>query len=349
VSRSGWQIFVEVPGKPPIELQEGESVVGRSRNCAVQIAESTVSRQHAILQVQEGTVRLKDLGSSNGTFLNGQRVAGEAAVADGDRMVIGEAEIVIHVLPPLGPNDATVKVTLPPLTDEPLEPAPPPLAPPAPAPAVPSTPPAVRALAQPAVEPSRPAVVPPPPLPAAPRAAAEPDAAKGGELLSSIQEIERTPVPPPAPRRAAVTTTIEPAGFWIRVAATLLDSLFMGVLFGVVFAVGLAAAFVLPPELALTLSTLLSLAGGFGTFFLLYLYLPATRGWTPGKKVLGLRIYADPARFGQGLGWSKTLMRLVGHVVCSLTFCLGYLLVAFTSRKQGLHDLIAGTFVGRRR
>lgn len=339
MSRSGWQIFVEVPGKPPIELQEGESVVGRSRNCAVQIAESTVSRQHAILQVQEGTVRLKDLGSSNGTFLNGQRVAGEAAVADGDRMVIGEAEIVIRVLPPLGPNDATVKVTLPPLDDAPLESAPPPAMPSAPAPAAPSAPPAVPAPAPPAVEPARVAVVPPPPLPAAQRAAPEAEAAKAGELLPSIQEIERTPVPPPAPRRAAVTTTIEPAGFWIRVGAALLDMLPVVLL----VALGFGAMF-FSPELGLAVSALQLVYG-----LALVLVLPALYGWTPGKKVLGLRVYADPVRFGQGLGWSKALLRFVGHLVCSVTFGLGYLLVAFTSRKQGLHDLIAGTFVGRRR
>ncbi len=338
MSRSGWQIFVEVPGKPPIELQEGESVVGRSRNCAVQIAESTVSRQHAILQVQEGTVRLKDLGSSNGTFLNGQRVAGEAAVADGDRMVIGEAEIIIRVLPPLGPNDATVKVTLPPLDEVPLEPTPPPAGPPAPA--VPSAPPPVPpAPVKPAGEPFRTPVVASPPPPAALETAPPPAKDKAGELLPSIQEIERTPVPPPVPRRAAVTATIEPAGFWIRVGAALLDTLPVMLL----VALGFGAMF-FSPELGLAVSALQVVYG-----LALVLVLPALYGWTPGKKVLGLRIYADPARFGQGLGWSKALLRFVGHLVCSVTFGLGYLLVAFTSRKQGLHDLIAGTFVGRRR
>ena len=47
VDQTGWQIFVEVPGKAPIELPAGESVIGRSRACIVQIAETTVSRQQA--------------------------------------------------------------------------------------------------------------------------------------------------------------------------------------------------------------------------------------------------------------------------------------------------------------
>jgi uncharacterized RDD family membrane protein YckC len=37
--------------------------------------------------------------------------------------------------------------------------------------------------------------------------------------------------------------------------------------------------------------------------------------------------------------------RMFGRILCSLTAGLGYLLVAFTSRKQGLHDLVAGTLV----
>lgn len=40
-------------------------------------------------------------------------------------------------------------------------------------------------------------------------------------------------------------------------------------------------------------------------------------------------------------------MRFVGYLVNSFTMGIGYLLIAFTSKKQGLHDLIAKTYVGR--
>ncbi len=116
VSQTGWQIFVEVPGKAPIELPPGESVIGRSRNCVVQIAETTVSRQHAIFVVAPGNVRLRDLGSSNGTFVNGERVDGEIPLADGDRVVVGEAELVLRMLAPLGPAEATARLVIPPMT-----------------------------------------------------------------------------------------------------------------------------------------------------------------------------------------------------------------------------------------
>ncbi|MDQ1347540.1 MAG: hypothetical protein QG573_912, partial [Acidobacteriota bacterium] len=134
VDQTGWQIFVEVPGKAPIELPAGESVIGRSRACIVQIAETTVSRQHAIFVVEPGKVRLRDLGSSNGTFVNGERVDGEIPLTDGDRVVVGEAELVLRMLAPLGPSEATARLVIPPLT---APPGPPPPAP-APAPVVPA-------------------------------------------------------------------------------------------------------------------------------------------------------------------------------------------------------------------
>ena len=180
---------------------------------------------------------------------------------------------------------------------------------------------------------------------------------KPGDLLSSIQEIEKMPLPPPMSKKGSATpapvpgavVAVEPAGFWIRVAATLLDSLVFAVVFGVLFVLGIGMAFVLPPEIAITLSSLLSIVGMLGVSFLLYFYYPAVKGQTPGKKLLGLWIYSDETPPGRGLGYGKAALRFVGHAVCSFTFSLGYVMVAFTSKKQGLHDLIAKTYVGKKR
>ena len=84
-------------------------------------------------------------------------------------------------------------------------------------------------------------------------------------------------------------------------------------------------------------------------WFFVALFLPATKGTTLGKKLMGLAIVTDSTRPGQGLGWGKAFLRLLGYFVSSLAFSIGYLLVAFTSKKQGLHDLIAGTYVVRTR
>ena len=377
-----WQVFVEVPGKPPVELPEGESVVGRSRTCAVHIPESTVSRQHAKLVVAAaGKVVVRDLGSSNGTFVNGEKVEGERAIANGDRVTVGEADVVVRILPPVEPAEATMKVHIPPMTapapqvgatqmfaDEapalpPTAPAPPAAPPAAPGPPAPIAPPPPPRVAPPAMidppirrEGAPPAVAatpPPIPLPtAAPAAPSKP----AGDLLPSIQEIEKMPLPPPAakkggaaPAAPGAVVAVEPAGFWIRVAANLIDGVIFGLAYLVIAALGFGLAFVLPPEAVATLSLVLMMGAMFGMMFLLYFYYPATKGQTPGKKILGLWIYSDQTPPGRGLGYGQAAMRFVGHIVCSFTFSLGYVMVAFTSRKQGLHDLIAKTYVGRRK
>lgn len=366
VNQTGWQIFVEVPGKAPIELPNGESVIGRSRACLVQIAETTVSRQHAIFVVEPGKVRLRDLGSSNGTFVNGQRVDGEIPLADGDRVVVGEAELVLRMLAPLGPSEATAKLVIPPLTaPEPATAPPTPMPPPVPPP-VPSAPPAAAPRLHPASGsqepwsptplsriPPAPAAPAPPALPAANTAGASGAAAaeaKDGELLSSIRDIDLAPVPPPVPRPAVVAAPavraatssgkIEPAGFWLRVAASLLDSIPFLLLAATQFLV----AFYVSPSLG-GMVGLVQVAYGL----VVVLVLPALKGTTPGKRLMKLWIVSETTVPGMGLGWGTAALRLVGYLACSVTFGLGYLLVAFSAHKQGLHDLIAKTNVVRKR
>lgn len=55
-------------------LSEGENTVGRASNCAISLDDKSVSRQHALMTVRSGRVTLKDLGSSNHTYLNGTQV-----------------------------------------------------------------------------------------------------------------------------------------------------------------------------------------------------------------------------------------------------------------------------------
>jgi uncharacterized RDD family membrane protein YckC len=150
-------------------------------------------------------------------------------------------------------------------------------------------------------------------------------------------------VPPPVPRKvavAAVNEKVEPAGFWLLVAASLLDS----VPFLLLAAMQFVVAFFVSPKLA-GLVVLVQLAYGL----LVVLVLPALKGTTPGKKLMKLAIVSETTTAGQGLGWKTAALRLVGYLACSVTFGLGYLLVAFSARKQGLHDLIARTNVVRKR
>lgn len=81
-----------VRGQPQGKLlvfPSGEYVIGRGDECHIRPNSSWVSRQHCILHVSEESVTLKDLGSTNGTLVNGRRVMGERQLSDGDHVQIG--------------------------------------------------------------------------------------------------------------------------------------------------------------------------------------------------------------------------------------------------------------------
>jgi uncharacterized RDD family membrane protein YckC len=69
-------------------------------------------------------------------------------------------------------------------------------------------------------------------------------------------------------------------------------------------------------------------------------------GATPGKALLGLRVIGGKRR--RGLGIPLAFLRLCGVMVSVVLFGLGFLMVAFTRDKRGLHDHLAGTAVIRR-
>jgi transcriptional regulator with PAS, ATPase and Fis domain len=84
-------------GNQVIDVDDGaEIVVGRSSSANVQIDDPKVSREHARIVCRDGALQLVDLGSRNGTRLDGKTVRGESvALASGDTIQIGEAEILV--------------------------------------------------------------------------------------------------------------------------------------------------------------------------------------------------------------------------------------------------------------
>jgi hypothetical protein len=63
-----------------------ESLLGRSNKCDLVINHPSVSRRHVLLSVDEAGMRVTDLGSTNGTFIDDIRVAGTAVAALGSRI-----------------------------------------------------------------------------------------------------------------------------------------------------------------------------------------------------------------------------------------------------------------------
>jgi pSer/pThr/pTyr-binding forkhead associated (FHA) protein len=78
-------LLIKVGSSREIQLKS-ETVLGRQAECDVLLTEGHASRRHARLLQAEDGYWLEDLGSSNGTFINGNRISGRVKVASGDRL-----------------------------------------------------------------------------------------------------------------------------------------------------------------------------------------------------------------------------------------------------------------------
>ena len=63
-----------------LRLMDGVNSIGRHDDCLIRIRSSQVSRRHCELHLDRGKLLVRDLGSSNGTFVNGKRVLGQQAL-----------------------------------------------------------------------------------------------------------------------------------------------------------------------------------------------------------------------------------------------------------------------------
>lgn len=118
------------------------------------------------------------------------------------------------------------------------------------------------------------------------------------------------------------------AGFWMRFLAYVIDMTLLGTL-----TVGLFV--VTPGQASLAyLSLALSLAyyAGFETWF----------AATPGKMPFGMNVKMAN---GDALNLKAGVIRYLGHIVSGFLFGVGFLMIAFTRKKRGLHDYMANTIV----
>jgi hypothetical protein len=191
-----------------IELA-GELIVGRE-NADVTVDDEEVSRRHLAVRPHDDGVELEDLGSTNGTFVDGARLASTVVISESARVVLGETELEIEVEvpePEVDPGatrlrerpvmpDATIVRPVPeapPPAERTIVEAPSPRAAPAPPPERAAPPPPERAPAP-----------PPPPAPATPARPAA--AAAAGQPFGSF-----TPAAPERRRGGPATRLWAPA------------------------------------------------------------------------------------------------------------------------------------------
>lgn len=79
-----------------IALPPGRYTIGRSATCSLVLDEPLVSRQHAEVSIAHDTIQVRDLGSVNGTLINGVVISASTSVGSGDRIGVGRQEFEVR-------------------------------------------------------------------------------------------------------------------------------------------------------------------------------------------------------------------------------------------------------------
>lgn len=161
----------------------------------------------------------------------------------------------------------------------------------------------------------------------------------------------------PAPPVAYAPPSIY-GGFWIRFLAHLIDHVILGVVAAPLFFITVLPSIIRiaqqadrdqepSPEMIITIvsSVFVYIALAFVGQWL-YEALLTSSAWqgTIGKKILRLKV-VDEA--GNRIGFGRATGRFFAKILSSMFFCIGFIMIGFTERKTGLHDMLAGTRVLR--
>ena len=159
----------------------------------------------------------------------------------------------------------------------------------------------------------------------------------------------------PAPSTAAppYPAAIQYAGFWRRVGAYLIDSLIVGAVWTAIYYTLVAAGIVNMPEVNETdigpyirWMVRYTLISNAVVFALQTLYFSLTEGSsrqaTLGKMALGI-VVTDTD--GKRISFGRAAGRNLGKIISIIILLIGYFMIAFTEKKQGLHDIMAKCLV----
>jgi uncharacterized RDD family membrane protein YckC len=382
VTNDVFRYVLSVEGRE-IDLSDGEATLGRSRTSTVRIEHESVSRSHALLTLNKGEAIVKDLNSSNGTYVGGKRISRETRLQNGDRVQIGAAVVDLRIVPPDVPSERTALLgpdDLPPQPE--AAPGAPPAAPPPEsisaselfrdidkkgAPAKPGSGlrEAFPAAFRPPDEVST--VAPSDGIPAlAEPFPSAPAARELADVSIQMNSAQAPPRPATLERAAAFRERRAPAmnagprnaaNPFARLLAALVDAVILTainlLLFAPVFLIDYFRAELqtrdAAPDWAFRGITLLSflLAALANALYVVGGW--AWRGRTPGKSLLGLTVVKRGEIGGRGIGWKAALIRAVVLVLAGLPLGLGWVWAFFEKDKRAFQDLAAGTWVVRAR
>ena len=119
-------------------------------------------------------------------------------------------------------------------------------------------------------------------------------------------------------------------GFWIRVLAYIIDAIVLVIVQLVLMATVDNSG----------VQTLINLVFGW----LYFAGLESAKGGTPGKLLLGMRVTTEQ---GANISFLRATGRYFAKILSALILFIGFIMVAWDTHKQGLHDKIAGTYVIR--
>jgi len=146
--------------------------------------------------------------------------------------------------------------------------------------------------------------------------------------------------PPPPAWQARPTDHVAYGGFWIRVVAYLIDAIVLNIVLWLLTVItGLRLISYTATDHLEPLPILAPLVVNWLYFALME---SSQRGATLGKMAVGLRVVTER---GQRLSFANATGRYFAKFISALLLGIGFLMVAFTERKRGLHDMIAGTLV----
>ena len=169
-------------------------------------------------------------------------------------------------------------------------------------------------------------------------------------------------IPPYQSPPMALPTLSPYAGFWLRVVAHIIDGIVLGVMFGILFLIGIAVVGIGslrsgvesmknnpeagPPAVFILLIIFIAILAMIASW-IYYAYMESSPNQgTLGKMALGL-IVTDMQ--GRRIGFGHATGRFFAKIVTGLIpLGIGYMMAGFTEKKQALHDMIAGCLVLRK-